>query len=403
MGDMEGLSEVGAQTPVIFTMFLIFFGAAILATLALYARQAILVSYIALGVLLGPMVLDWVDNALLVKQISDIGIMFLLFLLGMNLPPQKLKQLLRETTLVTLASAFLFILMGFIVGLSFGFSYFESVLIGIAMTFSSTIIGLKLLPTTVLHHLRTGEVMISILLLQDVLAIGVLIMLEMMTHATAGHGTLLLPILLPLLWLPTLFFLAYGVERLILNKLIQRFDQFQEYMFLLAIGWCLAMAQVAEVVGLSYEIGAFIAGVALANHPVSVFLADRLRPLRDFFLIMFFFTIGAGFTLANIGPVIAPALILAAIALCLKPWIFTQLLKYSGEDSKRAKEVGVRLGQMSEFSLLIAILAMQLAVIDSHASDLIQLATVITLMISPYLIMTRYPSPMAMSDKLRRN
>lgn len=403
MADMEGLSEVGSQTPVIFTMFLIFFGAAILATLALYARQAILVSYIALGVLLGPMVLDWVDNALLVKQISDIGIMFLLFLLGMNLPPQKLKQLLRETTLVTLASAFLFMLMGFIVGLSFGFSYFESVLIGIAMTFSSTIIGLKLLPTTVLHHLRTGEVMISILLLQDVLAIGVLIMLEMMTHATSGHSTSLLPIVLPLLWLPTLFFLAYGVERLILNKLIQRFDQFQEYMFLLAIGWCLAMAQVAEVVGLSYEIGAFIAGVALANHPVSIFLADRLRPLRDFFLIMFFFTIGAGFTLANIGPVIAPALILAAIALCLKPWIFTQLLKYSGEDSKRAKEVGVRLGQMSEFSLLIAILAMQLAVIDSHASDLIQLATVITLMISPYLIMTRYPSPMAMSDKLRRD
>ncbi len=394
--------EIEYQGSVVFTMFLIFFGAAILATLALYARQAILVSYIALGVLLGPMVLDWVDNAHLVEQISDIGVMFLLFLLGMNMPPQKLKQLMRETTLVTLASAILLMLVGAGVAFTFGFTWFESAVIGVAMTFSSTIIGLKLLPTTVLHHLRTGEVMISILLLQDVLAIGVLIMLQM-SHAATGSEILFLPMLLPLLWLPTLFFIAYGIERLILQKLINRFDQFQEYIFLLAIGWCLAMAQLAETVGLSYEIGAFIAGVALAHHPVSAFLADRLRPLRDFFLIMFFFTIGASFTLANIGPVVLPALLLATIALCLKPWLFSKLLIYSGEEKERAKEVGVRLGQMSEFSLLIAMLAMDLAVIGSHASDLIHLATVITLMVSPYLIMTRYPSPMAMSDKLRRD
>jgi len=395
--------ETGHQDSVVFTMFLIFFGAAILATLALYARQAILVSYIALGVLLGPMVLDWIDNAHLVEQISDIGIMFLLFLLGMNLPPQKLKQLIRETTLVTLSSALLLLLVGFAVAFSFGFTCFESMVIGVAMTFSSTIIGLKLLPTTVLHHLRTGEVMTSILLLQDVLAIAVLIMLEM-THATvAGESMSLLTLLLPLLWLPSLFFLAYGVERLILQQLMKRFDQFQEYMFLLAIGWCLAMAQLAETVGLSYEIGAFIAGVALAHHPISIFLAERLKPLRDFFLIIFFFSIGAGFTLENIGPVVLPALLLAVIALYLKPWLFLQLLKYSGEDKQRAKEVGVRLGQMSEFSLLIAILAMKLSIIGSHASDLIQLATVITLMVSPYIIMTRYPSPMAMSDKLRRD
>jgi len=402
MASMEALPELEAQTSVVFTMFLIFFGAAILATLALYARQAILVSYIALGVILGPMVLDWVDNAHLVEQISDIGIMFLLFLLGMNMPPQKLKQLVRETTLVTLASAVLLMLVGTAVAFLFAFTWFESVVIGVAMTFSSTIIGLKLLPTTVLHHLRTGEVMISILLLQDVLAIAVLIMLQM-SHAAIGGEVSIFPMLLPLLWLPTLFFLAYGIERLILKKLIQHFDQFQEYMFLLAIGWCLAMAQLAETVGLSYEIGAFIAGVALAHHPVSVFLADRLRPLRDFFLIMFFFTIGAGFTLANIGPVILPALFLAAIALYFKPLLFSKLLIYSGEEKERAKEVGVRLGQMSEFSLLIAMLAMDLAVIGSHASALIHLATVITLMISPYLIMTRYPSPMAMSEHLRRD
>ncbi|MDX8397401.1 MAG: cation:proton antiporter [Mariprofundaceae bacterium] len=401
---MTILPNIGHQEPVIFTIFLIFFGAAILATLALYARQAILVSYILLGILLGPTVLDWVHNAHLVKQISDIGIMFLLFLLGMNLPPQKLKQLVKETTLVTLLSTLALLAAGTSVALLCSFSIFESLLIGSAMTFSSTIIGLKLLPTTVLHHQRTGEVMSSILLLQDVLAILVLIFLQISClPVEADSSAYTLSALFVVLWLPVLFLLAYAIERWILKHLIERFDQFQEYIFLLAIGWCLGLAQLASTVGLSYEIGAFIAGVSLAYHPISLFLTERLKPLRDFFLIMFFFSIGAGFTLSSMMDVVWPAIALAVIALWFKPWLFKVLLKSSGEEPKRAKEVGVRLGQMSEFSLLIAILAGESAVIGQHANDLIQLATVITLMVSPYLIMRRYPSPMAMSDDLRRD
>lgn len=402
MMHMEIVPNIGHQEPVIFTVFLIFFGAAILATIALYARQAILMSYIALGVLLGPTVLDWVDNAHLVKQISDIGIMFLLFLLGMNLPPQKLKQLVGETLLVTLLSSVLLVFVGAGVGFLFGFTWFESLMMGAAMMFSSTIIGLKLLPTTVLHHQRTGEVMISILLLQDVLAIGILILLQIL-GVKADLDASMLSSMISILWLPALFILAYGIERLILKPLIQRFDQFQEYMFLLAIGWCLAMAQLAFILGLSYAIGAFIAGVALANHPISAFLADKLRPLRDFFLIMFFFSIGAGLNLEFMHELFLPAILLAAVALWLKPYLFSCLLAYSGEDASRAKEVGARLGQMSEFSLLIAMLAIELSVVGSDAAGIIQLATIITLMVSPYLIMRRYPSPMAWSKRLRRD
>jgi len=390
------------QEPLIFTIFLIFFGAAILATVALYARQAMLVSYIVLGILLGPTALDWVGHAELVKQISDIGIMFLLFLLGMNLPPRKLKQLVRETTMVTLLSAMLLMLIGVAVALLFGFTWIESLVIGIAMTFSSTIIGLKLLPTTVLHHQRTGEMITSILLLQDVIAISVLIILQMLEPSDVGN-TQSWTALLTLLWLPSLFVLAYAVERWVLKPLIQRFDQFQEYMFLLAIAWCLGMAELARLVGLSYEIGAFIAGVALAQHAIAMFLSERLKPLRDFFLIMFFFSIGAGFNLTTLMPLLWPAMVLAAVSLWLKPWLFCRLLQSSGEKKVRAREVGVRLGQMSEFSLLIAMLAVELSIIGSRASDLIQLATLFTFMISPYLIMTRYPSPMAMSARLRKD
>ena len=157
--------------PIVFTFFLIFTGAAIMATLALFARQSLLIAYVVLGVLLGPSVLGLIDQPRVIEQISHIGIIFLLFLLGLNLNPDELLRMVRKTVLVTILSSLLFALGGFLVSLLFGFSLVEALLIGAVTTFSSTIIGLKLLPTSVLHHRRTGEVIISILLLQDLLAI----------------------------------------------------------------------------------------------------------------------------------------------------------------------------------------------------------------------------------------
>ena len=150
--------------PIVFTVFLVFTGAAIFATVALFARQSLLVAYIVLGALFGPSALGLVSDPELVRSISEFGIMFLLFLLGLNLQPQELLRMVRKTTLVTLLSSLLFFAVGCTVSLAFGFSAMEALLVGGAATFSSTIIGLKLLPTTILHHQRTGEVIISILL-----------------------------------------------------------------------------------------------------------------------------------------------------------------------------------------------------------------------------------------------
>ena len=163
------------------------------------------------------------------------------------------------------------------------------------------------------------------------------------------------------------------------------------------------MAQLAHVTGLSYEIGAFIAGVAMASNPVSRFIAERLKPLRDFFLILFFFSLGAGFELPALSQVAIPALVLAAVLLVLKPVIFKLLLTYSGEVSKFSWEIGLRLGQISEFSFLIAVLAMHAAVIGDRASYLIQAATLISFIVSPYAVMWLYPTPMAANAKLRQD
>ncbi len=384
---------------IIFSIFLIFTGAAILAALALFARQSLLVAYILLGGLAGPWGLELVTDASVIQQIGHIGIIFLLFLLGLNLQPSQLIRMFREALVVTAVSSLAFCATGYLIGRAFGFSSFESLIIGAVMMFSSTIIGLKLLPTTALHHRHMGQVMVSILLLQDILAIVILVFLDAFSQAAIEWqriGVLALAI-------PVLITFAFLFERYILQPLIQRFDTIQEYVFLTAIGWCLGMAQLAETAGLSYETGAFIAGVALATHPISLYIAESFRPLRDFFLIMFFFSLGASFNISVLKDVFIPAAVMAAVMLAAKPYVFSKLLSYSGEQQKLSLEAGVRLGQVSEFSLMIAVLALNAGTIGSRASYLIQATTLLTFVASSYLIMLNYPTPIAVNAKLRRD
>jgi Kef-type K+ transport system membrane component KefB len=387
------------QQDVVFTIFLIFTGAAVLATLALYARQALLVAYILLGILLGPSVLGLVSDPDLIGEIAHIGIMFLLFLMGLELNPREFLLLMRKTIVVTLASSLVFWCIGTLLALLFGYGFREALLIGSVMIFSSTIIGLKLLPTTVLHHQRTGDIIISILLLQDFIAILLLLMVE----GSAASGQTITEFGKLLLALPLLTGAALLFVRKILLRLLQKFDTFREYIFLLAIGWCLGMAEVAAALGVSHEIGAFIAGVTLASSPISLYMSENLRPLRDFFLVMFFFSLGAGFDLSMLGSLLLPAMVFALLSVAGKPPVFRLLLERSGETDKRATEVGARLGQLSEFSLLISVLALEQGLIGFEASYLIQLATLLTFFASTYLVVLRYPTPIALSNELRRN
>ncbi|GAB4347231.1 MAG: cation:proton antiporter [Gammaproteobacteria bacterium] len=385
--------------PVLFSIFLIFTGGAILATVALFARQALIVAYIAVGIALGPYGFGLIENPDTIKDISDVGIIFLLFLLGLDLQPQELWNMLRKATLVTVVSSIAFAAVGVAIARVFGFALGESLVVGATLMFSSTIIGLKLLPTTVLHHQHTGEIIISILLLQDLIAIIVLLAVQSMGSGVMAWGELAQVGLS----LPGLVIFAALVDRYVLVPLIARFDTIQEYIFLMAIGWCLGMAELAGVLGLSHEIGAFIGGVVLATSPIALFIAESLRPLRDFFLVMFFFSLGAGFNLGVLEAVWLPAVVLALAALVMKPLLFRTLLRHVGEAGGRSLEVGVRLGQISEFSLLIAVTALGVGVIGDTASYVIQLATLLTFVVSSYLVVLRYPTPIALSDRLRRN
>jgi len=385
---------------IIFSIFLIFCGAAVLATLALFTRQSLLVAYIVLGAILGPWGAKLVSDPVIIKDIGDIGIIFLLFLLGLNLQPQNLLKMLSQTTLITVISSCIFATVGFLVGLSTGFSLTDSMVIGVCMMFSSTIIGLKLLPTTVMHHQRTGEIVISILLLQDIIAIFAMLLIH---GAGTGEGLSTREVLQVVLALPGLVFFAFMVERYFLVKVLKKFNQIHEYLFLVAIGWCLGVGQLAEFVNLSFEIGAFIAGISIAQSPISRFIADSLRPLRDFFLILFFFSLGAQFDVSILPQVVIPAMILASLMLIIKPFTLRPLLLKSTSSADSAWEVGVRIGQISEFSLLVAYTASKSQIISEQAYFMIQAATIITFVISSYWIVNRYPTPIAATERLRRD
>lgn len=385
--------------PLIFSFFLIFSSAAVLATIALYTRQPLIVAYIAIGVILGPSATSLIDDPALINSIAKIGIIFLLFLLGLDMQPAKLGNMLKNALLVGIASSVVFFGIGFLVGLAFGYSGTERIIIGIAMMFSSTIIGIKLLPTTILHHRHTGELVVSLLLIQDLTAIIVLLVISggfLEFDGTAKVARVLIS-------LPLLILFAGLFVKFILLKLLAAFDAFHEYIFLVAVGWCLGLAELAELAGLSLEVGAFIAGVSIATSPISLYIATNLKPLRDFFLVLFFFSLGASFHLNLLGDVILPAIVLASIILALKPLVFRYLLHGVSETVPMGWEVGFRLGQISEFSLLIAFIATAESLIGENASHLIQATAILTFLISSYIVVFKYPTPIAVSEKLRRD
>ena len=384
---------------IIESFFVIFAGAAALAAVALYTRQPLIVAYIVIGCVFGPHGASLVADDRLLAEIGQIGIIFLLFLVGLDLPPAKLKDMIGESVLTALGSSLLFFGLGFGVLALFGFTLVEAVIAGIACMFSSTILGIKLLPTTVLHHRHTGEIVISLLLIQDLIAVVALLVLAGFDSEGGHWATTALTVAVAL---PVVGGTAYAGVRFVVVPLLARFDVFREFTFLLAVGWCLGIASLAHVLSLSWEIGAFVAGVSLATSPIAQYITENLRPLRDFFLVLFFFSVGAAINPMLLLDVWMPTLLLALVLVAAKPPVFRALLQWRKEPREVAAEVGYRLGQASEFSLLLVFVA-GAALMSAEAAHIVQGATVLTLLLSSYFVIFRYPSPIAVSAALRRD
>ncbi len=373
--------------------------AAILSYIAVILKQPIILAYIFSGVLIGPWGLKWIQHVEFIDDISHVGITLLLFLAGLNLHPQKLIRLFKKTVMATLGNCFFSFLIAFCFALLFRFGIIDSLCIGLALMFSSTILAVKLLPTTELHHKRIGAVCIGVLIMEDLLAIAVLAFIRCLD---ASEGVAISFIILTIKLCIFLGVLAL-FEQFVLRKVMKHVERLHEVLFILGLAWCFGVASISNSMGLFYETGAFFAGVILARHPISLFISEKLKPLRDFFLVLFFFTLGAKLDLLIMKKIFLPAVILAGIFILVKPWLFKKFFLFAGETASFSKEAGIRLGQLSEFSLLVVIMALDLGHISTEAAQLVQLTTIFTFIVSSYIIVFSYPTPIGMSEKLIRD
>jgi Kef-type K+ transport system membrane component KefB len=256
----------------------------VLSCVAVIFRQPIIIAYILTGVVIGPWGAGLIKHVEFLEVISRLGITLLLFLAGLNLPVQKLLHIFRKTALVTLSNCAVSFALAFGTAFLFRFSLIESMCIGLAMMFSSTILAVKLLPTMELHHTRIGAACIGVLILQDLLAIAVLAFIRCLQ--TPGPAFIHFFVLS--LKLAAFIAVLFVFEFYVLRKAMSHVDRLQEVIFILGLGWCFGIASLSHQAGLFYETGAFFAGVVLTSHRISLFISGRIKPLRDFFLVLFF-------------------------------------------------------------------------------------------------------------------
>lgn len=367
----------------------------VLGWLSLLTRQPIIISYIVAGVLLGPWGLKLVTEIEFINETSNIGITLLLFLAGLSLHPKRLLELFGKTFLLTLLTSGSFALVTGSILYAFGASLMESVITGVAMMFSSTILVVKLMPTITLHQKHMGAVAIAVLIMQDIFAVLAIAFIK------GGSGSSVLGWLTSILIGVFLTTVAILAERYIIRKIIMQVQRYNELLNMVALAWCFSLALLSEYIGMSHEIGAFIAGVALASGPLSNYLAENLKFFRDFFLVLFFFTLGAKIDFALMQTIVWPALLLSAVLLLLKPLVYSIAFRLTKETPKFSREMGFRLGQNSEFSLIIAVLAAESGLISAADSQLIQLVAILTMTASSYLLVFLFPTPLGTSKPLK--
>jgi len=379
---------------------LIVIGCGLLAWLTVVFRQPVIVAYFAAGLILAPALLriegEFVPTFVSIS--SRLGITLLLFMAGMVLHPDRILKFFRTALLMTAAGALITWMLVFAVLYVWGVEPLQSHICGLATMFSSTILVVKLLPTTTLHQRRMGALCIAILIAEDLLAVVLITLLRVGQAFGPDQPAAVAALPLKAVFLIVAAFLG---ERYVLRPMFRRADRYPEVLIILSLAWGLGAAAIAEKFGLSAEIGAFIGGVSLARNKVAYVIAEQLKPLRDFFLMFFFFTLGLKLDLTHIGTAWMPALALGVLIVTLRPVYGSFLLRLAGEERAFSRETGLRLGQASEFGLIVSAVAMETGFLSSPVAAIIQIAIIVSMVLSSYVVTARLPTPLGPRPQLQ--
>lgn len=345
--------------------------------------QPLIIGHIITGILVGPAILHLAKSTEMLATFSNIGIALLLFVIGLGLNPKIFREIGRVATINASAQILVVGAAGWLVGQLLGFSKIESLFIGLALVFSSTIIALKLLSDKKEQTRLYGKITIGILLFQDAVAA---VALMLVASAGDSHSVSIIS----LAWLAIKAVTVGGLMYLFSRKLLGRWQNLiagsPEFLFLAAIGWGFGSAALFAKLGLSLEVGALFAGICLAPLFYAQEIAARLRPLRDFFMLVFFITLGAGISFADAGGLLPAILIGSAIVILIKPFIVLVAMSLMGYTRRTSFKTAVSLAQLSEFSIVITVLGVHEGLIGQRIAVLVTFVALISIAASAYLI-----------------
>ncbi len=345
-------------------------------------RQPLIIGHILTGVLVGPSVLHLVQSPETINVFSSIGIALLLFIIGLGLNPKVVREVGKVASVTGVVQVIFITLVGFGGGLVLGLTRTEALFFGVALAFSSTIIILKLLSDKKEQTRLYGKVTTGILLVQDIIAAVALLFITAKSHGGITiHQLAWLVLKGSFIAVPLLI-----VGNFVLPRLHKFIAGSQEFLFLFAIGWGFGAAALFDQAGFSLEVGALLAGIALASLPYAQEISARLRPLRDFFIIVFFITLGTRLSFGHME-LLLPAIIFGTFAVVvLKPMVVLGIMGLLGYTKRTSFKTAVATAQVSEFSLVFVILGNKLHLISDDLVAIITLIALITIAASAYLI-----------------
>lgn len=368
--------------------------AALVSLVMRFLRQPLIVGHIITGILVGRYALGLFQNIQTLELFSHLGIAFLLFSVGLNLNPRMLKQYGMASVMNTFGQVVLTGGAGVAVCMLLGYGWITSLYVGIAISFSSTVIVLKLLADKGDLDKLYVKISIGSLLLQDLIAIILLFAIPIVTGSSGVGSNLLLTLVLGLAAGVGVFAFANYVIRYLHPYLTRS----QELLFLFANAWAIGIAILFQNIGFSLEGGALIAGVALSTLPSSHEISARLTPLRDFFIVSFFILLGTRLVVSDFDGILIPAIILSLFVLIINPLIQLVVMGVLGYRKKTSFQTGMMAAQISEFSLILIGVGVSLNQVAPSVMSTVTLVGIITIFISTYLIyysdkLYRYISP----------
>ncbi len=351
-------------------------------------RQPMIVSFLAVGVLAGPSALGIVQSHEQIEVLAELGVALLLFLVGLKLDPKLIRSLGGVALATGLGQVLFTSVLGFGIGLALGLDVVTSVYIAVALTFSSTIIIVKVLSDKREVDSLHGRIAVGFLIVQDLVVI-----LAMMVLSAFGLGgqseadsSVLMRLALAVVYGVIALMLLVLFVRYIANRLVSRMVRSPELLVTFAIAWAALLAALGDYLGFSLELGGLLAGVSLAAAPYRETIVSRLSSLRDFLLLFFFIALGAQLDLGLLGAQVVPALVFSVFVLVGNPLIVMAIMGVMGYRSRTGFLAGLTVAQISEFSLIFVAMGVTLGHVTPASLGLVTLVGMITIALSVYMI-----------------